>query len=239
VEDKVNAPSLMPDGMVDPLTRQELLDLVRFRRSWARSGRTPWGRARGARWQGAGADARGVHAHQRNSDAAVARGDATLTWSPAYSRVSGPCYRTSCRGFTRKKVFAEGMRSTAFVRCQLDVSTAGKAKLRFGSAVGLTLWLDGEPIDAKDDVILELPQACEPLPSPSTSTRRKEGCGRLDDVAGCRHGWRRRWQMTLATGAEAVPMREAFERAILENPDDRQLCGVCRLCASATTRAAN
>ena len=43
-----------------------------------------------------------------------------------------------------------------FVRCQLDATTAGKAKLLLNSAKGVKAWLDGEPVEAREEMLLDL-----------------------------------------------------------------------------------
>ena len=44
----------------------------------------------------------------------------------------------------------------SFVRCQLDVTTAGKVKLLFQLTAALTAWLDGNPVELSEPTILDL-----------------------------------------------------------------------------------
>jgi len=44
----------------------------------------------------------------------------------------------------------------SFVRCQLDATTAGQAKLLLNSVKGVKAWLDGQPVDVKEEVVLDL-----------------------------------------------------------------------------------
>jgi putative heme-binding domain-containing protein len=62
------------------------------------------------------------------------------TWAPAYSLVSGA-------------LPVEGQKA---VRGEIDVTTAGKVRLRLNSAKGLSLEIDGAPLEAAETVELEL-----------------------------------------------------------------------------------
>ena len=49
------------------------------------------------------------------------------------------------------------MQPVAIVRTELDVTTAGKLALKLDNTTGLSLWIDGEPVDVSERIELDLP----------------------------------------------------------------------------------
>jgi putative heme-binding domain-containing protein len=149
--------SLMPEGLADALTRGELVDLVRFLSELGKVGPYSVGQARLVRrWQVLEPTREAYSLLARTSHASAAGNDPSLVWSPAYSTVAGelppdavPLFRMGT-GAEKQVVLA------SFVRCQLDATTAGKARLLLNSAKGVRAWLDGEPVDAKEQMVLDL-----------------------------------------------------------------------------------
>jgi hypothetical protein len=73
----------------------------------------------------------------------------------------------------------------SFVRCQLDATTAGKAKLLLKSAKGVKAWLDGEPVDAREEMMLDLGVGPHTLTFALDRAARTEPLHcELDDVPG-------------------------------------------------------
>jgi len=77
-----------------------------------------------------------------------------LRWSPAYTTVSGLLPATDVP--TVPGVFGIPPRGVA--RTQIDVSTPGKVRLKIGSADRLTIWIDGNRVDPKETLDLDLTQ---------------------------------------------------------------------------------
>ena len=80
----------------------------------------------------------------RTSYDSAATDNPALTWDNAYSTVSGELPLDPLPSF----IVHQGQDPTTFVRAELDVSTAGKAKLLVSAAaVGnkVSLWVDGKP----------------------------------------------------------------------------------------------
>ncbi|HZT79381.1 MAG TPA: HEAT repeat domain-containing protein, partial [Gemmataceae bacterium] len=180
IEAKENGRSLMPDGLTDPLTRAELIDLVRFLSELGKVGPYAVGKARVVRrWQALEPTPAAYRVlHDRGSVGAAA-GDPALIWSPAYSTVAGTLPLDAVPIINRQE------RKVSFVRCQLDVSTAGKVKLLLNSAAGVTAWLDGAPIEAKAEMVLDLPAGLRTLTFAVEPGKRKEALRlELDDVPG-------------------------------------------------------
>jgi putative heme-binding domain-containing protein len=159
--------SLMPDGLVDTLTRQELVDLTAFLSQLGKVGGNytiaPNKYVR--RWQVLQYSNGANHKLNRTSFDTAAGDDADFVWASAYSRVAGDL---PLDGLPTYKPHAN-LEPTTFVRFELDVTTPGKAKLAIddpspqpspngrGSNVdGLALWLDGKPTPLAADTSLDL-----------------------------------------------------------------------------------
>jgi putative heme-binding domain-containing protein len=178
--------SLMPEGLADTLTRGELIDLVRFLSELGKVGPYSVSKARLVRrWQML-EPTRGAYALlSRTSHASAAGNDPSLVWSPGYSTVGGdlppeavPLFRMGT-GAEKQVVLA------SFVRCQLDATTAGKVKLLLNSAKGVKAWLDGEPIEARQEMVIDLGVGPHTLTFALDRALRTEPLQcELDDVAG-------------------------------------------------------
>ena len=126
IEDEIPAKSLMPTGLADQLrSRSEFLDLVKFISVLGKPGdyanrESPVIR----KWRVISASETG----DRPGDDAA--------WLPAYSKVSGEL---------PPEDFPAG--KSVFVRGFVNVLVTGTARLQTNSVDGLTLWLDGEPVD--------------------------------------------------------------------------------------------
>ncbi len=145
--------SLMPEGLVDPLTHAELVDLVRFLSELGKGERWSVGRAKAARrWQALQPTREVYYLLGRRGLPALVGDERGLTWEPAYSTVAGelpvrelPAVRLGGKETT-----------LSLVRAQLDAQSAAKVRLRVNSAKGLSLWLDGEPITPGEEFVLDL-----------------------------------------------------------------------------------
>jgi hypothetical protein len=71
------------------------------------------------------------------------------------------------------------------VRFQLDVTTAGAAKLKFNSPAGITMFADGKPTDVKAETVLDLAAGVRTITLVIDRTKRTEDVRvELDDVTG-------------------------------------------------------
>lgn len=138
--------SLMPVGLADTLTRQELLDLVKFLSSLGVKEysvqQTPVVR----RWK--------MLNPVPDSAAAVDVKDAAkfdaLPWTAVYSVTNGT--------LPSDDIVRAKSKPVAFLRAELDVTTPGKVKLKLNSAKGVTAVVENAPIDLAGDGVLELPR---------------------------------------------------------------------------------
>ena len=176
--------SLMPEGLVDPLTRGELVDLVRFLSELGKVGPYSVSKARLVRrWQVLKPTPAARTLLIRTSNNSAAGNDASLTWSPAYSTVAGMLPVESMPLFKMGTGAENQVVLASFVRGQLEVSTAGKAKLLLNSVKGVKAWLDGEPIEAKPEMVFDLGQGLHTLTFALDRADRSEPLRvELDDV---------------------------------------------------------
>jgi putative heme-binding domain-containing protein len=178
IDEKANGPSLMPDGLADPLTHSELVDLVRFLSELGKVGPYSLSKARLARrWQVLEPTEEAKKVLQ--GGLAAAGNDPQLIWSSAYATVAGVLPLENVPRLDVKAV------PTGLVRCQLDVSSAGKVKLLLSSARGLTCWLDGAPVEAKEEMTPDLAVGVHTLTFAVDLAQRTDGLRlELDDVPG-------------------------------------------------------
>ncbi|WP_227254622.1 PVC-type heme-binding CxxCH protein [Frigoriglobus tundricola] len=146
--------SLMPEGLTDQLTKQEFSDLVRFLTDLGKVG-GPYAPSKARvvrRWQVIDPTNANLNAFRRARVSAAAESDAPFTWSPAYSRVSGNLPLADLPKFT---VWVDTAQQSV-VRFQLDVTTAGAAKLKFNSVAGLSVYVGNTPVDPQAETLLDL-----------------------------------------------------------------------------------
>jgi putative heme-binding domain-containing protein len=145
--------SIMPEALTDPLTKQEFADLARFLSELGKVGPYAPSKARVVRrWQIIEPTQPNVYLAQRTRLAAAAEPGNAFNWSPAYSKVSGDLPVAELP----KLVVWNGNDPLAVVRFQLDVTTAGAAGLKFNNPAGLTLFVDGKPVEVKAETPLDL-----------------------------------------------------------------------------------
>jgi putative heme-binding domain-containing protein len=178
--------SLMPEGLADTLTHGEMIDLVRFLSELGKVGPYSVSKARLVRrWQSLEPTREAYGLLSRTSHASAAGNDPSLVWSPAYGTVAGelpveamPLFKMGT-GADKQVVLA------SFVRCQLDATTAGRAKLLLSSAKGVKGWLDGEPVEVRPEMVLDLSAGPHTLTFAVDRGVRNEPLRvELDDVAG-------------------------------------------------------
>src|SRR5437588_12710958 len=90
IDEQTNGGSLMPEGLADPLTRTELVDLVRFLSELGKVGPYSVSKARLVRrWQALDATKEAHQLLQRTRVGSAAGNDPSLSWLAVYSQVSG------------------------------------------------------------------------------------------------------------------------------------------------------
>jgi putative heme-binding domain-containing protein len=182
IEAKEQVGSLMPEGLADTLTRGELIDLVRFLSELGKVGPYSVSKARLVRrWQALEPTKAARDLLESTSFASAASDDSRLVWSPAYSTVAGGLPPDDLPRFD----LGTEVGSIAFVRCHLDASTAGKAKLLFNFTRGLSAWLDRVPLEVKEESLLDLATGSHTLTLAVDLRQCKAGLRiELEDVPG-------------------------------------------------------
>ena len=146
--------SLMPMGLSDALTRQEFIDLVRFLSELGRPG--PYGPETTPvvrRWRVLDPKAvPGLAADPSLLASPVAA--PSLKWTGAYTLTNGV--------LPPESLFPGGA-TTAFARCEVDVTAGGKIGVRVNNPAGVKLWVDGEPREFKQTTELDLPRGSHVL----------------------------------------------------------------------------
>ncbi|MBY0525552.1 MAG: HEAT repeat domain-containing protein [Gemmataceae bacterium] len=180
IDERANGPSLMPEGLSDPLTRAELVDLVRFLSELGKVGPYAVSQARVVRrWQALEPTDKGKELLRSTQIGSAASNDPVLIWGSAYSHVSGALPLDAVPAVKyRNDTAAHG-----FLRCQLDVTTGGKVKLLLNSMTGLTAWLDGVPLEIGEAMTLDLKPGVHTLTLALDLEKRRDGLRlELDDV---------------------------------------------------------
>ncbi|HEY2785051.1 MAG TPA: PVC-type heme-binding CxxCH protein [Fimbriiglobus sp.] len=182
IDEKVPTRSLMADGLADPLTKQELLDLVRFLSELGKVG--PYGPSTSRlvrRWQTVDGGNANTNKMRQARIAAVADPGQSFLWLPAYSTAGGNLPLADLPKFTVWNNTA----AQSVVRCQLDVTTAGKVRLKFNDATGLAVYLGSAPVEAKSEIDLNVPTGMQTVTLIVDRSLRKQDLRiELDDVAG-------------------------------------------------------
>ena len=146
IEEQSQGVSLMPEGLVDALTDAEIASLVRF---LSELGRTPdytLSRSRLIRsWQVVMPTDQAIFVLNRMSFSQVAANNPDFTWNPRYSVVSGQLPMDAVPTMTARGV------TVGFVRCEVNVTTAGRIGFRVNSVAGLEVRVDGVPMEAASE----------------------------------------------------------------------------------------
>ncbi len=187
IDDKTIGGSIMPEGLVDPLTRQELLDLTRFMSELGKvGGQFAVSNARLVRrWQVLEPTKEAYTPLSRVGLHAPAGNDPAFTWSPVYSTVAGVLAPDALPRFELKRGLENASLFTSFVRFQLEVTTPGKIGLRVNSTNGLTAWLNGAAADVKEANELDLASGVHTITLSIDWSKRKDGLRvELEEVSG-------------------------------------------------------
>jgi putative heme-binding domain-containing protein len=186
IDERAVGGSLMPDGLTDTLTNAELVDLTRFLSELGKVGPYAVSQARLVRrWQVLEPTAEARRYLQQNGLAGAAQNNPALTWTPAYSKVSGVLPLDDLPRFEGATQISAAAAATAFVRCQFEGTAGGPVKLRWNSAAGGSAWVDGKAVTFKEDSILDMPPGLHTMTLAIDLRQRRQGLRcQLDDVPG-------------------------------------------------------
>lgn len=158
IDEQAPGASLMPAGLMEKLTRKELVDLVRF---LSELGRTEPFSIRSQsvvrRWESLDPTPDAAHRLRRTSYSSTTADDPAYSWSPVYSTVSGDLPLGDLPDVRVRNRIAPGDRGMAFVRFEMEATAAGSAALQFNSVDGLSLWVNDDPTRVDVQTKLEFP----------------------------------------------------------------------------------
>lgn len=154
IEEETNGQSLMPVGLVDSLTREELADLTRF---LAALGREPeytvstrqiiravdtlvWGQEAH------------VKMNRTSIDAVAVADDPAFQWRPLVSLVSGALPVGEMDQYQPHREVPPA----SYVRFTVEVGGSGKLSLGMSQIEGVEMWVDGRPTPAEQATALDL-----------------------------------------------------------------------------------
>jgi len=153
IDEQAPGGSLMPAGLTDSLTRGELVDLVRFLSELGKVGPYSVSKARLVRrWQVLEPTPAAVSYASGNRFPAGGNSPGLL-WRPVYSQVSGNLPLEEL-----PRVRRDSGEEQIVLRCELDVSTAGRVQLILPEHAGrnLALWIDDEQVEPAAEFSIDL-----------------------------------------------------------------------------------
>ncbi|MEE2641013.1 MAG: PVC-type heme-binding CxxCH protein [Planctomycetota bacterium] len=153
IEAKKEGRSLMPEGLVDPLTRKELVDLVSFLSQLGKVGEYAIGKQQFARnWETLTWTADAHRALNRTSFDTAATDHQALVWRNEYALVNGS---VDVMSLPEYQIHGRSPKSS-FLKTTLRVEKAGKVVLEMGPLKGTAIWIDGKPRKIEKRLQLDL-----------------------------------------------------------------------------------
>ena len=157
IDEQSNGSSLMPVGLVDKLTKSELIDLVRFMSELGKPGPYAAVTARVARrWETLQPTEESYRRLTRNSETQTVADDTGVNWLPVYSSVQGSLPVQDILDFTFQRKLEGTTRKIGYVRTTINVTTAGPVGVTLNKPDGLFVWIDGKQIDPATKLTLPL-----------------------------------------------------------------------------------
>jgi putative heme-binding domain-containing protein len=186
IDEQVNGTSLMPAGLSEKLTHQELVDMVKFLSELGKVGGLLVSRERIVRnWQVMLPSKEATYRLRRTRLGSVTQDDTAFKWQPAYSRVSGDLPLTDQPKVMYKAQSKSAPSGLNFLRFSLEVRTAGKVELSLNSTAGVTVWLNGVSLEATVATPLDLKTGRHRVTLMVSETKRTEPLlVRINDVPG-------------------------------------------------------
>ncbi len=186
IDEQSNGSSLMPVGLVDKLTKSELIDLVRFMSELGKPGPYAASTARVARrWETLQPTEESYRRLTRTSETQTVADDTGVNWLPVYSTVAGTLPTHDILDFTFQRKLEGTTRKIGYVRTTINVTTAGPVGVMLNKSDGLFVWIDGKQIDPATKLTLPLEVGPHKLTFAVDLQSRTEPLrGELIDVAG-------------------------------------------------------
>ena len=142
IEEQSQGVSLMPEGLVDNLTDDEIASVVRFLSELGRTPEYTLSKSRLVRsWQVVMPTEEANQLLNRTSFSQVAANNPGFTWNSRYSVVAGQLPLETIPLMTTRGV------TVGFARCEINVTTPGKIAFRLNSIAGLEVRINGIPME--------------------------------------------------------------------------------------------
>lgn len=146
IEETSQGVSLMPEGLVDSLTDDEIASVVRFLSELGRTPEYTLSMSRLVRtWQVVLPTPEAYAKIYRTSLSEVAADGAAFSWSPRYATVSGDL---PIEAIPTLKIREQDF---GFSRCEIKVTTPGRISFGVNSPVGLEIRIDGIPMESSSE----------------------------------------------------------------------------------------
>ncbi|HCK52217.1 MAG TPA: sorbosone dehydrogenase [Planctomycetaceae bacterium] len=152
IDEQVAGSSLMPTGLIENLTRGELIDLIRFLSALGKPG--PYAASRrptARRWRALANTQPARFRLQRTRDGQAAADDSAFTWQPRYATVGGRLPMADLPRLQLRK------RSVSVVRCEIEVISSGRLAISVGDSNGLAAWIGTRPLALEPVTTTTLP----------------------------------------------------------------------------------
>ncbi len=173
IDEKANGVSLMPEGLVDLLTDQDLAALVRFLSELGRTPEYTLSRTRKLRsWRVLQATPEAHHVLRRTRTGTATEDRDEFNWLPRYSRVDGTLPLSNVPVAMPTERTPQGNRGFAFAQSTISVETGGELVLLFGETEGLELYANGEPVTLDSTVFIPVAPGTLKLTMTANTTLR-------------------------------------------------------------------
>ncbi len=153
IEERAQGRSLMPEGLAEQMTRQELIDLLRFLYELGRLGpyqvnREPWIRT----WEVLQPTRRVLYLIRRQSLQLAAQDHPEFSWKRIYSTVAGTLPREEVPVL---RIQGSG-RHLVVLRSEVTLDQPGRVVLEIPRTRGVQMWVDGQPRQVQKRLALAL-----------------------------------------------------------------------------------
>jgi putative heme-binding domain-containing protein len=156
IDERTGGGSLMPQGLAALVTDAELVDLVRFLSEVGKPGTFAVSHVPTARrWRKLTTDPASLAGLSGVDLGKALRGDDRLTWTPLFARVSGEVPIADLRATPKTAV--------GYLGCRVDVAAAGAVTLKLNGGDGVSMWVDGTPIEVHERIALTLARGTHEL----------------------------------------------------------------------------
>lgn len=147
IDDRAEGRSLMPDGSIDELTTQEIVDLSTFLSKLGKDEAFSIGNQRYLRkWNTLAYNNESNRAINRTSNNTVAAGNPAFVWNPIFSQVDGGVPLAELPVYQPHR----NQPPFGYLQTDIEVATGGKFQLSLEGPEGLSVWLDGKPVPTAD-----------------------------------------------------------------------------------------